>query len=152
MRLWRTNSANSYSLTVNNGTGGGNFGAGSILALTANPAPSGQFFAGWTGAVVTNAFSLTTMFVMPTNNVILTAVYSNVPSPIITSAQLSGGTTSFLLSAQGNPSQNWILQCSSNLFNWVDLSTNGADMTGLVQFTPPVDPAAPRQFYRLRSP
>ena len=40
LRFWRTNAANAYSLIVSNGSGGGNFGAGSILTLTADPAPS----------------------------------------------------------------------------------------------------------------
>ena len=31
LRLWRTNSANAYSLSVSNGTGGGSFGAGGIF-------------------------------------------------------------------------------------------------------------------------
>ncbi len=152
LRFWRTNSANSYSLTVNNGSGGGNFGAGSILNLTANPAPSGQLFAGWTGAVVSNILSPTTVLVMPTNSVVVTATYSALPSPQITSAQYAGGGTSLSLSAQAYANQNWVLQSSSNLLNWTDVTTNAADINGLLQFTPPIDPAAPKQFYRIRSP
>src|SRR6266850_2599270 len=33
LRLWRTNAANAYSLTVSNGTGSGSFGAGTILSV-----------------------------------------------------------------------------------------------------------------------
>src|SRR5205814_4371070 len=41
LQLWRTNAPTSHTLTVDQGAGGGNFGAGSIVALTAVPAPSG---------------------------------------------------------------------------------------------------------------
>jgi hypothetical protein len=54
LRLWRTNAANAYSLTVSNGTGSGSFGAGTILTISANPAPSGKAFAQWIGAGVSN--------------------------------------------------------------------------------------------------
>ncbi len=152
LRQWRTNSASSHALTVNNGSGGGNYGAGSVLTLTANPAPAGKLFAQWTGAGVSNTVSPTTLFIMPTNDVVVTAVYSNLPSPTITGAQVSVSGTNFLMSAQGYPSQTWVLQSSSNLVNWVDMLTNGADINGAIQFTPPINPAAPNQFYRLRSP
>src|SRR6185503_6194006 len=79
LRLWRTNSANAYSLTVSNGSGGGNWGAGSILSLTANAAPSGQLFSHWTGAGISNAAAPTTSFTMPGASTTVAAVFTNVP-------------------------------------------------------------------------
>ncbi len=150
LRLWRTNSANAYSLIVSNGTGGGNFGAGSILTLTANAAPGGQIFAGWTGAGVSNAASPTTLYIMPTNNTSVTAVFSNLPPPGITGIQLIGGTN-FLITASAFANQPWILQESSDLTDWVNVSTNFAEGAGLLQLTNIFNPGAVQEFFRLKS-
>src|SRR5712664_570348 len=65
LRLWRTNSANSYGLIVSNGTGGGAFGAGTVLSISANPALPGTTFAQWEGPGVSNAASPNTQLIMP---------------------------------------------------------------------------------------
>src|SRR4051812_20698392 len=65
LQLWRTNAASAYSLTVSNGSGSGNWGAGSIFSVTANPAPPGSAFSHWTGGGVSNAAATTTRFTMP---------------------------------------------------------------------------------------
>ncbi len=84
-----------YSLTVVNGTGSGNFPANATVTITANFPSSGQSFAGWSGASVASASSLTTTLVMPSNNVIVTANYgfpppavTNVPQPIASHPRL----------------------------------------------------------------
>ncbi len=153
LRHWRTNAASSYSLTVSNGSGSGSFGAGTILSLTANPAPAGKVFVQWSGAGVSSPLSTTTPFVMPTNSVVVTALYASLPSPSFTGVQFpGGGGTNLSLTAQTFASQTWVLQSSTNLTTWVDIRTNGADANGLLQFAPPIDPTAPQQFYRIRSP
>lgn len=81
LRLWRTNLANAYSLTVSNGSGSGRFGAGSIMSLTADPPPPGQMFAGWSGGTVSNASASSTIFIMPPTNALVVAVFTNIPSP-----------------------------------------------------------------------
>ena len=83
LQLWRTNSANAYSLTVGNGTGGGagQWGAGSILTLTANTAAPGQAFSQWTGPGISNAALPTTSFIMPATNAVVAAVFTNLPAP-----------------------------------------------------------------------
>jgi mono/diheme cytochrome c family protein len=151
LQLWRTNSANAYSLTVNNGSGGGNFGAGSIITLTASNAPSGKIFAGWSGAAVSNATALTTLFVMPTNSVTVAAVFTNLPSPVFSNFQLTLGASSLTLSAQALPNQMWILQSSSNLVTWQDVATNVSTGGGQLQFTNAIG-NAPQKFYRIKSP
>ncbi len=152
LRLWKTNTANAYSLTVSNGSGGGNFGAGTILTLTANAAPKGQFFAEWTGASVSNAASATTSFIMPTNNASVTAIFSNLPAPAIQNLSLSGNGATVSLTAQALANQPWILQSSTNLHNWQNLLTNTAASGSPLQFSNIPSPSSPSQFFRLRSP
>ena len=151
LRFWKTNSANAYSLIVSNGSGGGNFGAGSILTLTASNAPSGKFFAGWTGTGISNAALPTTLFIMPTNSTAVIAMFSNLPTPIITGIQFVGGTN-FSLTASVLTNQPWILQSSSNLVAWVNVSTNFAAASGSLQLTNLFNPNSTQQFFRLKSP
>lgn len=79
-----------YTVTVNNGTGGGNYRPGATVTITANAAPTGQTFANWTAATAgvsfANANTATTTFVMPSAHVTVTANYSggsgtNTPNP-----------------------------------------------------------------------
>jgi hypothetical protein len=151
LRLWRTNAANAYTLTVSNGTGGGNYGAGSILTLTANPPPSGKLFAGWVGAGISNPAQSATSFTMPANAATVTATYTNLPPPVFNAWQLNGGTN-ISLTAQAYPSHGWVLQTSPDLVNWVSTVTNNSDSGGVLQIAIPVNPATPNQFFRLKAP
>jgi hypothetical protein len=151
LRFWRTNSASAYSLTVNNGDGSGNFGAGSVMTLTANPAPTGKVFSQWTGAGVSNAASPNTLFTMPAASATVTAVYSNLPPPSFSSLQILGGTNLFI-TASAFANQQWILQTSTDLVVWTDVNSNTSTMAGLLQFTNLYNPAAGKKFFRLKSP
>jgi len=151
LRFWKTNSVNAYTLIVSNGIGGGNFGAGSILTLTANSAPSEKIFAGWNGAGISNAAAVTTLFIMPTNNVTVAALFTSLPPPVFSNYQVSVSAGSLTLSAQALANQPWILQSSSNLVNWLDMATNDSTAGGLVQFTNATG-SATQKFYRIRSP
>ncbi|MBW8865647.1 MAG: hypothetical protein JF609_12155, partial [Verrucomicrobia bacterium] len=151
LRFWKTNSVNAYALTVSNGAGGGNFGAGSILTLTANATPPGKIFSGWSGTGISNTAATTTLFIMPANNVTVTALFTNLPPPVFSNYQVSIGAGSLTLSAQALANQPWILQNSSNLLNWQDVATNYSTTGGLVQFTNTPGNAA-QKFYRIRSP
>ena len=70
----------SYSLTVNNGTGGGVFTEGASVTITANAPTTGQRFTGWTiegvSGLDTTQTSLT--FNMPANAVTATANYEDI--------------------------------------------------------------------------
>ncbi len=70
-----------YTLTVVNGTGGGNYTASTIVTITASAAPAGQVFLNWTGATVANPASPTTTLVMPAANATVTANYTSSPPP-----------------------------------------------------------------------
>ncbi|MEY4384918.1 MAG: hypothetical protein RLY20_201 [Verrucomicrobiota bacterium] len=151
LQLWRTNAANAYSLTVSNGTGSGNFGAGSIVTLTANAASSGKLFAGWGGAAVANPSAPTTSFIMPTNSTTVTAIFTNLPSPVIASSTLTSSNT-VALAAQAAANQPWVLEASPDLLSWTPVSTNTANGAGSLQLVVPVNAAPAQQFFRLRSP
>ena len=71
-----------YAVTVNNGTGDGNYEENATVTITADAAPSGQHFKEWTGADSLNftsgsKTSATATFTMPANAVEVTATYEN---------------------------------------------------------------------------
>ena len=77
-----------YNVTVTDGTASVGAGTpitkatmGTTVTLTAGAAPTGQMFDKWVvnGAVVADANSATTTFVMPAGNVTATATYKNIP-------------------------------------------------------------------------
>jgi len=66
-----------YGVTVTNGTGDGDYFAGAQVTVTADAAPAGQQFAGWTGNVTfADPSSSTTTFTMPSSAVAVTATYA----------------------------------------------------------------------------
>ena len=94
-----------YAVTVNNGTGDGNYAAGATVTITADAAPSGQEFDKWTvvsgGVTLASATSATTTFEMPASAVEVTATYKNkasepnppAPTPTYTITAGAGGTS-----------------------------------------------------------
>jgi hypothetical protein len=68
-----------YSLTVNSGSGGGNFPAGKVVTITANAAPAGQVFSKWVlnsgSPTIANLNASTTTLTMPAGAVSVTATY-----------------------------------------------------------------------------
>jgi len=65
-----------YALTVNGGTGGGSYAAGTTVAITAATV-SGQTFANWIGATnyLANVVAATTTLTMPSSAVTISATY-----------------------------------------------------------------------------
>src|ERR1019366_6121883 len=74
-----------YTLTVNGGSGSGAYGAGAVVAITANAALAGQVFTNWTGATVGNANAAKTTLTMPAAAASVTSNYAPIPVPTITS-------------------------------------------------------------------
>jgi Divergent InlB B-repeat domain len=68
--------ANTFTLTVVNGSGSGSYAAGAVVSITANSPPAGQVFAGWTGATVANPSASSTTLTMPAANTTVTANYA----------------------------------------------------------------------------
>jgi len=81
---YNSNTPVTYTVTVVNGIGSGNFAAGATVAIIANEAPTGQIFKNWTststGVIFANANNTSTSFTMPANPVTVTADYENVVS------------------------------------------------------------------------
>lgn len=79
-----------YMATVNYGTGGGQYKAGDMVTISANAPQTGRQFSGWTSSstnvVFTSTTETTTTFIMPAENVVITANFSggsgtNTPNP-----------------------------------------------------------------------
>jgi hypothetical protein len=69
-----------YTVTVENGVGGGEYGVGEIVSITADAAPSGKAFDKWTsadGVTFANADSASATFTMLDKSVTVTATYKN---------------------------------------------------------------------------
>ena len=67
-----------YNVTVNGGSGSGDYAAGATVTITADAAPSGKVFDKWTtsdGVAFANASSSTTTFTMPAKDVTVIATY-----------------------------------------------------------------------------
>jgi autotransporter-associated beta strand protein len=71
------------------------------------------------------------------------------PPPFITSLAYAGGTVTLLCS--GTPYNSYVLQCSTNLVTWTNISTHSASSLGTFSIT---NAGAPNQaaFYRLQQP
>lgn len=81
----------SYSVGVTNGSGTGSYTAGASVTVTANPAPTGKIFSGWTSSYpLANPASATNTFSMPAQNVTLTANYADASAAY--SATIYNGT------------------------------------------------------------
>jgi hypothetical protein len=66
------------TLTVNNGSGDGNYTAGALVVVSANPPPQGSQFSTWTGdtPILANPLAPTTTATIPSLHVTITATYS----------------------------------------------------------------------------
>ena len=69
-----------FSLTVNDGSGGGNYAPGEVVNIQADSPAGNQVFDLWTGDVeaVDNASSASTTITMPSANVVINATYRTI--------------------------------------------------------------------------
>ncbi len=74
-----------HALTVNNGTGGGEYAAGSVVNITAAAPPEGQVFLAWTGDVagVADVNSASTTLTMPAGPAAVEATYGHHGIPFV---------------------------------------------------------------------
>jgi len=68
----------SHSLTVTNGNGSGEYDEGEVVAISADPAPSGKLFAWWIGGIahISDRMQPATTVTMPAEDVSVTATYA----------------------------------------------------------------------------
>ncbi len=89
-----------YTLTVNNGTGSGVYEAGTVVTIYANTPDTGLAFDYWSGDHLENIESATasiTTYTMPYEDVTLTANYTGTDVHTLTVVTNSGTTTTSLL-------------------------------------------------------
>jgi len=88
--------APTYTVTVNGGTGSGDYEEGDTVSISAGTAAEGKVFDKWTasGVSLANAGNADTSFIMPANPVTLTATYMDLPidSYQINVSSSEGGT------------------------------------------------------------
>ena len=84
--------SNTYTLTVTNGSGSGNYTTGTNVPIVANTAPSGQTFDKWTGDIsgVANVNSASTTFTIGSANASVTATYRALTSTTFTLTVTNG--------------------------------------------------------------
>ena len=89
-----------FTLTIDKGSGGGPYASGSVVTITADPAPAGSIFNYWridSGLLAERlganfvATATPTKIIMPPSDLILTAIYTNVTTFALT---VVGGTGS----------------------------------------------------------
>jgi len=75
-----------YALTVNSGSGDGNYYAGQGVSISADPSPSGHVFDRWisaNGAVIANVNAPNTTLTMPANDATVTATYKDITGKLL---------------------------------------------------------------------
>ena len=84
--------AETYTLTVNSGSGDGDYALGTIVAISAGPAPSAQGFSEWIGdtAGIANVNAESTTITMPPSNAEITATYAALHDLTVNSGSGSG--------------------------------------------------------------
>lgn len=89
-----------YAVTIINGSGSGTYPAGSTVLIMANEPAAGKQFSKWVvnsqGVTLANVSTTLTTFVMPSNNVIITAEYMDAaaaPATGTVSTRPAGSTT-----------------------------------------------------------
>ena len=136
-----------YTLSVSGGTGSGSYAAGTVISVTANTAPAGSQFSGWTGTTgaLTNASAASTTFTMPAAAATLSATYTTLQVPAsaassnsIVSVQFVGGGASplrgqgynYTAGAPGFAVSNWNpVMNTGNTSTPQNLSVNGTLLT-----------------------
>ena len=117
-----------YTLTVSNGTGGGDYFSGMEVPIEADNAPEGMIFNQWIGDTA-NLYSnvASTTLLMPEANIAVTATYKS-PAVLLTAAAGANGMIS-PTSTNVTPGSNAIFTVTaSNYYRISTLKTNDADV------------------------
>ena len=92
-----------YHLTVNSGSGSGDYEARTVVTIEADPAPNGMIFSHWSGQHLENMGDATrpvTTYAMPLQDITLTANYTSAIPHTLTITTYSGTTTANLSMGQ----------------------------------------------------
>jgi len=117
-----------YTLTVNSGTGDGNYSENDVANISADTAPSGKEFDEWIGDTsgIANVNNASTTLTMPAANQEVTATYANLPMYALT---VNSGT------GDGSYQEDWVVDISADAApsgytfdEWVGDTANIADV------------------------
>ena len=119
-------SQTNYPVTVNGGTGGGSFTAGTCVTVTANAPAVGERFKEWTGTdglsiTAGSAKSAVMTFMMPEKAVVLTATYEAIPA-----SELIVAAPAFSVVSEGYEQPNALALVLTNTGNGVATVTSVA--------------------------
>ena len=128
-------------LQITNAAG---FGAGTYTLFTYGTLALGNFvlasaLAGYNYSISTNIPGVVQLIVAPTT------------PPMFGNVNLSGGNLT-LSGSNGVPLGNYLVQQSSNLFNWISIATNQFDVNGGFSFATNVLTGSLQNFFRLQLP
>lgn len=84
-----------YTLTVVNGSGGGNYAAGTIVYVSANAPSTGYEFDEWTGDTVDDDTDTNTFITMPAGPASVTATYILIPEEMLLDVEEGTGDGSY---------------------------------------------------------
>jgi len=102
---WLGGPAPEYQLTVSNGSGSGQYAAGTQVTITANTPPTGQIFDKWSGDIagVSDINSASTNLTMQAQNIYVSALYKAPPSNTYSiSGTITGDIISGITVTAGN--------------------------------------------------
>lgn len=130
-----------YSVTVNGGTGGGEYTAGATVKITANAPETGKEFTSWTieGVTVDDKTEAEITFTMPANAVTATANYEYIDYTVT----VNGGTADKTTAHYGDSVTITANEIDGQIFNeWiiVGFDTTDLDLTqNVLTFTMPAN-------------
>ena len=107
-----------HVLTVNNGSGTGNYVAGQMVTVSANAPPAGRQFDRWIDdwVILSNPFIATTSATMPSQDVMIAASYSGLPTYALT-VNDGTGSGSYLAGTQVTVTAN-AAPAGQQFVNW----------------------------------
>ena len=146
-----------YLVTVNGGTGGGNYAAGVTVSISAAAPESGKQFKEWVASPAvaftggTGAADASAKFTMPASAVTLTATYENIPTyPIVITGGSADGSAYVegdvvTITASATPAGKWFSKwVTTPNVEFVD-DTNAEDSTA--KFKMPKEPTTITALY-----
>lgn len=140
--VWVKDNIPVYLLTVENGTGGGSYAAGTTVGITANAAPTGKVFDHWAaGGTLASSTTAQTTFTMPAAAATVTAVYRDQDTPAPTSYTITasagdGGSISRAgtVSVAEGGSQGFTITPDSG-YGIASVEIDGVDRGGMASYT-----------------
>ncbi|MHC4396973.1 MAG: InlB B-repeat-containing protein [Planctomycetota bacterium] len=115
-----------YLLTVNNGSGGGSYEEGQVVAIAADTAPPGEEFSHWAGdtAGIDDIFQASTTITMPAQAVTITAMYKDLGTVFVTEEFGDAvdtnypGTVEDTYTNAGSSTGNFSTDVTLNTYTW----------------------------------